>query len=77
MNRQLDSELFLKLKEVAIKQLEDYKKMYSVNIDKLSIKEKKEFYNEMLSKYQSINFISNQDSKDLFYAKIKFKDSLL
>lgn len=77
LNRQLDSELFLKLKEVAIKQLEDYKKMYSVNIDKLSIKEKKEFYNEMLSKYQSINFISNQDSKDLFYAKIKFKDSLL
>lgn len=77
LNRVMDNKYFEELSKIILEELNEYKISYNKNIDKLTLAQKEEIYNKILSKYQDLNFISLEDSAEIFKVKIELKDELI
>jgi len=76
LNVKLDTQLFDWLKKQIHKDLDKLLIKANIDADNLSLTNKKDLYNELLSKYQSLNFITSKD-QDLFSKKIEYKNALI
>lgn len=76
-NRLKDIEYYESIKLSIISQLNIYKNTINKSIESLSLEEKKELYNEVLSMYQDLNIISLSDWDELFDLKLELKDKLI
>ncbi|MDD3145198.1 MAG: FecR domain-containing protein [Candidatus Gracilibacteria bacterium] len=77
INRKFDLELFNKLKIQLEEKLQSLIKISGTKLDNLSLTDKEKLYNDLLSSYQNLNFISSSDNADLFNLKISIKEKLL
>jgi len=77
INRKFDLELFNKLKIQLEEKLQSLIKISWTKLDNLSLTDKEKLYNDLLSSYQNLNFISSSDNADLFDLKISIKEKLL
>lgn len=77
INRKFDLELFNKLKIQLEEKLQSLIKVSWTKLENLSQTDKEKIYNELLSSYQNLNFISSSDNADLFDLKISIKEKLL
>jgi len=77
INRKFDRELMEKLKLELQAKLDNFIKISSTQIDKLSLEEKEVLYKEFLSTYQDLNFIKSSDDKELYDLKLILKEKLL
>lgn len=77
LNRKFDIEFINKLKLELISKIENLSSFSDLNISELSEEEKLKIYNQLLSSYQEINFISPEDDLSLFDLKVSIKEQLL
>lgn len=77
LNRKFDIELFNKLKIQLEKKLQSLIQISWTKLDNLSQIDKEKLYNDLLSSYQNLNFISSNDNLELFDLKISIKEKLL
>ena len=77
LNRKFDIELINKLKLELQSKINNLIALSNTKVDNLSIEDKKELYNELLSSYQELNFIWSEDDTQLFDLKLSVKEKLL
>lgn len=77
LNRKFDIELINKLKLELQLKINKLIAISNTKVDNLSIEDKIELYNELLSSYQELNFIWSEDDRQLFDLKLSIKEKLL
>lgn len=76
LNRLLDEELYKKLQEWLVSNMDSFIYYMNLNIDSLTNSEKNTFYKEMLSTYQDLYFI-NSNNEELYKTKLSLKEKLI
>lgn len=77
LNRALDKDFIKNLKLNMQNKIQWFIDISKKELDWLSLEEKDKMYNEIMSYYQEINFISIEDWKELYDLKIWLKEKLL
>ena len=75
-NKLFDEELKAELKVKLEESISKFKDLSSVEIASLTDEKKQELYDEIMARYQKLNFIDSQ-TKDLFDKKIEYKTFLI
>ncbi len=76
LNVTLDVELLDWLKDKIHENLDKFADLAIENFEKLPLDEKEKLYNDLLSKYQELNFIESVD-EELFAKKMEYKEALI
>ena len=76
LNKKFDNEYINALTDKLEKKLEYFDSLSEINIDELTKDKKEVLYNELLMKYQQLNFI-NPDNFELFSKKLEYKKVLI
>lgn len=76
LNKKFDTEYFKILKNNIISKLEYFKSLSNINVSELTKEKKDALYEELLAKYQQLNFISSEN-KELFSKKLEYKKVLI